>query len=204
MAERWTKERRLEHTRSLLLDSAEDVFARKGFEGAALEDIADAAGYTRGAIYSHFGSKVELFFAVLERQRMQFLDGFSDVIAAFNQLDQLDIDEFAARWGDLIRTGGADRAALGFEFTLFLVRNPDARDRVAAQREETVRSLAEYISSGADRLGARLTTPSRELAQVILAAYDGVTLSSLLDDTAVYRTFLEMVISHIVPAHETK
>jgi AcrR family transcriptional regulator len=203
MAERWTKERRLEHTRSLLLDSAEDVFARKGFEGAALEDIADAAGYTRGAIYSHFGSKVELFLAVIERQREQFLDGFSDVIAAFHQFDELDIDGLAERWRVLIEADGADRAALGYEFTLFLVRNPDARDRVAAQRAETVRSLAEYIASGAERLGARLSTPAEQLAQVILAAYDGVTLSSLLDGVAVYRTFLEMVISHIVPAQET-
>lgn len=204
MAERWTKERRLEHTRSLLLDSAEDVFARKGFEGAALEDIADAAGYTRGAIYSHFGSKVELFLAVIERQREQFLEGFSDVIATFQQLDDLDVAGLAVRWKDLIEAGGADRAALGYEFTLFLVRNPDARDRVAAQREQTVRSLADYIASHADLLGAQLDIPAEQLAQVILAAYDGVTLSSLLDGAAVYRTFLEMVISHIVPAQETK
>jgi len=40
MAERWTKQRRLEHTRNVLLDAAEEVFARKGFDGAALEDIA--------------------------------------------------------------------------------------------------------------------------------------------------------------------
>ncbi|MGB3283855.1 TetR family transcriptional regulator, partial [Mycolicibacter algericus] len=71
MAERWTMQRRLEHTRNLLLDAAEQVFARRGFDGAALEDIADAAGYTRGAIYSHFGSKAELFLAVIERQRQQ-------------------------------------------------------------------------------------------------------------------------------------
>ena len=55
--ERWTQERRRQHTRDLLLDAAEEVFAKKGFEGASLEEIADTAGYTRGAIYKHFGGK---------------------------------------------------------------------------------------------------------------------------------------------------
>ena len=80
MPERWTRERRVEHTRNLLLDAAEKAFAERGLGGAALEDIADAAGYTRGAIYAHFGSKEELFLAVIERQRQRFLDGFADVL----------------------------------------------------------------------------------------------------------------------------
>jgi len=198
MAERWTMQRRLEHTRNLLLDAAEQVFARRGFDGAALEDIADAAGYTRGAIYSHFGSKAELFLAVVERQRQQFLDGFADVIETFHRLDDLDTDELAERWHQLITTAGPDRALLGYEFTLFLLRNPDARERVAAQREETARALADYISKGAARLGGTLSMPALELARVVLAANDGVTLNSLLDDQAVFRPFLRMVVTQIV------
>jgi len=71
VAERWTKERRIEHTRQILLDAAEEVFARKGLTGAALEEIADAAGFTRGAIYSQFGAKEKLFLAVVDRQRQR-------------------------------------------------------------------------------------------------------------------------------------
>ncbi|OWL93337.1 TetR family transcriptional regulator [Mycolicibacterium peregrinum] len=184
MAERWTKQRRLEHTRNVLLDAAEEVFARKGFDGAALEDIAEVGGYTRGAIYSHFGSKAELFLAVIERQRQQFLDG--------------DADELGDRWRDLVAAEGPDRAVLGSEYTLFLLRNPEARERVATQREETVRALADYISKGAARLGGHLSIPALDLARVILAANDGVTLNSLVDDQAVYRPFLRMVLANIV------
>src|SRR5699024_4799544 len=110
VAERWTKERRVEHTRNLLLDAAEEIFARKGLTGAALEDIADAAGYTRGAIYSHFGAKEELFLAVVDRQRQRFLDGFTEIIQSFRRLGDLDVDELADRW----REAGSDphRAAL--------------------------------------------------------------------------------------------
>lgn len=200
MAERWTKQRRLEHTRNVLLDAAEEVFARKGFDGAALEDIAEVGGYTRGAIYSHFGSKAELFLAVVERQRQQFLDGFADVIANFHRLEDLDADELGDRWRDLVAVEGSDRAALGSEYTLFLLRNPEARARVAEQREETVRALADYISKGAARLGGQLNIPALDLARVVLAANDGVTLDSLLDEQAVYRPFLRMVLANIVVA----
>jgi AcrR family transcriptional regulator len=198
MAERWTMQRRLEHTRNLLLDAAEEVFARKGFDAAALEDIADAAGYTRGAIYSHFGSKAELFLAVVERQRQRFLDGFADLVDSFGKLEDLRADEFADRWGDLLAAQGSERASLGYEFTLFLLRNPEARERLSGQREETARALADYIAKGAARLGGELTMDAVDLARVILAANDGVTLNSVLDNRDVYRPFLRMVIANIV------
>lgn len=198
MPERWTRERRVEHTRNLLLDAAEEVFARKGLSGAALEDIADAAGYTRGAIYGHFGAKEELFLAVVDRQRQQFLDDFNEIIQSFGRLDDLDLDELADRW----REAGSDpqRAALNYELTLFLLRNPAARERLAAQRLETIRSLGEFIDKNVARLGATLTVPAETLARVILAVNDGITLDSHLAVGDVYRAYLQMVIAAIVPA----
>ncbi len=198
--ERWTRERRLEHTRNLLLDAAEEIFARKGLAGAALEDIADAAGYTRGAIYSHFGAKEELFLAVVDRQRERFLEIFSEVIASFGRLGDLDVDELANRW----REAGSDphRAALNYELTLFLLRSPQARDRLAAQRLETIRALAEFTSKNVARLGARLTMPAESLARVILAVNDGVTLASEIDHVDLYRPYLQLVISSVVPADD--
>ena len=71
---------RREHTRNLLLDAAEEVFAAKGFEGASLDEIAETAGYTRGAIYKHFAQKEELFLEVNRRHNEQFLTGFLDLI----------------------------------------------------------------------------------------------------------------------------
>ncbi|OCB27045.1 TetR family transcriptional regulator [Mycobacterium malmoense] len=200
MAERWTRERRLEHTRGLLLDAAEEIFARKGLSGAALEDIADAAGYTRGAIYSHFGAKEELFLAVTDRQRQRFLDGFTEIIQSFHRLVDIDIDidELADRWSQA--SNDPNRAALNYELTLFLLRSPEARDRLAAQRMETIRSLAEFIAKNVARLGASLTMPADELARVILAVNDGVTLGSQLDGVNLYRPYLQLVVSAVVPA----
>src|SRR5271163_1398225 len=57
---------RTDATRRKLLAAAENIFARTGYEAARLEDIAAAAGYTRGAFYANFDSKEDIFFAMLE------------------------------------------------------------------------------------------------------------------------------------------
>src|SRR5271166_5705353 len=56
---------RTQATRSKLLEAAERIFARDGFEAARLEDIASEAGYTRGAFYANFDSKEDIFFTLL-------------------------------------------------------------------------------------------------------------------------------------------
>jgi AcrR family transcriptional regulator len=193
--QRWTRERRLEQTRNMLLDAAEELFARKGLLGAALDEIADAAGYTRGAIYSHFGAKEELFLAVIERQRQRFLDGFTETIESFHRISDIDLDELASRWREM--SSGTARAALGYEFTLFLLRNPEARERLADQRLETVRSLGDFISKNVARLGATLAIPAETLARVILAVNDGITLGSHLDDEDLYQPYLQLIVSSI-------
>ena len=189
----------MEHTRTLLLDAAEEVVARQGFGAAALEVIADAAGYTRGAIYSHFGTKEELFLAVMERQLQRFLDGFADIVEPLTSLDDLDIDQLAERWRDPT-IGNPERAALGYEFTLFLVRNPDARARVAAQRRQTAESLADYITDHIEKIGGRMRVPAVTLARVLLATNEGVTLGSLVDSDDLFRPFLEMILANVEPA----
>ncbi len=197
VAERWTKERRAEHIREVLLDAAEEVFARKGLSGAALEEIAEAAGFTRGAIYSQFGAKETLFLAVVDRQRDRFLDGFAEVMKSFHRLDDVNLDELADRWDQL--SSGTDRAALGCELTLFLLRNPEARERVATQRAETVRALGEFISKNVARIGGTLTIEAETLARVILAANNGITLDSHIDGQNLYRPYMQLVISSITP-----
>lgn len=200
MTERWTRERRLEHTRTLLLDAAEELFARKGFSGAPLEEIAETAGYTRGAIYAHFGGKEELFLAVIERHRQRFLDGFADVISSFHRLDELDLDELANRWRDLMNQTGVDHAALGHELTLFLLRSPEARERLAAQRLEVVNWLRDYLVEGVSRIGGALRIPAATMARVLLATNEGITLASHIDGEDLYRAWLEMIVSSIEPA----
>lgn len=197
MAERWTRERRLERTRSLLLDAAEDVFAEKGFTVATLDDIAFVAGYTKGAIYKHFGTKEELFLAVSDRYWRRYFDNFAEVMSAARQVGERELDEIAERWRQLSHDRGARHAALGHEFTLYLLRNPEARDRVAAKRSEVVEALGEFIVQGVVKLGGSLRIPPLTFAQVLIATSDSVVLGSQLDDIDLFRPIVEMYISAI-------
>jgi AcrR family transcriptional regulator len=197
MAERWTRERRLEHTRSLLLDAAEDVFAEKGFTTATLDDIAHTAGYTKGAIYKHFATKEELFLEVSDRYWRRYFDNFAEAMSTADQVGARELDEIAQRWRQLSIDRGAEHAALGHEFTLYLLRNPEARERVAAKRSEVVDKLATFIVAGVDRLGGTLLIPATTLAQVLVATSDSVVLGSQLDDVDLFRPIVEMYVSAI-------
>ncbi|WP_066900755.1 TetR/AcrR family transcriptional regulator [Mycolicibacterium houstonense] len=197
MAERWTRERRLEHTRSVLLDAAEEVFAEKGFAPATLDDIARAAGYTKGAIYKHFATKEDLFLAVSDRYWRRYFDNFAEVMASAKQVGVRERDEIAKRWRELSQDRGAEHAALGHEFTLYLRRNPESRDRVAAKRSEVVDALAKFIVEGIERLGGTLLIPPKTFAQVLIATSDSVVLGSELDDVDLYRPIVDMYVSAI-------
>jgi AcrR family transcriptional regulator len=195
MAERWTRERRVEHTRSLLLDAAEAVFAEKGFTPATVDDIAEAAGYTKGAVYKHFATKEDLFLAVSDRYWRRYFDNFAEVLAGASELGARELDDIAQRWRQLSSDRGAAHAALGLEFTLYLRRNPEARERVAAKRLEVVEALAEFVAAGVDRLGGTLTVPPLTFAQILIATSDSVMLGSQLDDVDLYRPILDMYVS---------
>jgi AcrR family transcriptional regulator len=197
MAERWTRERRLEHTRSLLLDAAEEVFAEKGFTPATLDDIAHAAGYTKGAIYKHFATKEDLFLAVSDRYWRRYFDNFAEVLSAATEVGAPELDAITQRWRQLSIDRGAEHAALGHEFTLYLLRNSDARERVAGKRREVVEALASFVVEGMDRLGGTLLIPPLTFAHVLVATSDSVVLGSELDGVDLYRPIVEMYMSVI-------
>jgi AcrR family transcriptional regulator len=197
MVEPWTRERRLERTRSLLLDAAEQVFAERGFISATLDDIAKAAGYSKGAIYKYFATKEELFLAASDRYWRRYFDNFAEVMSSSDHIGASELEDIGERWRQLSRDRGAEHAALGIEFNLYLLRNPEARKRVAAKRSEVVDQLARYIVSGIDNLGATLLIPAATFAHIIIATTDAVELGSHLDDVDMYQAMLEMYVSAV-------
>ena len=154
-------------------------------------------GYTKGAIYKHFATKEDLFLAVSDRYWRRYFDNFAEVMSSARQIGARELDEIAQRWRQLSRDRGAEHAALGHEFTLYLLRNPDARERVAAKRSEVVEALGKFIVKGIDGLGGTLKIPPLTFAQVLIATSDAVVLGSQLDDVDLFRPMVEMYVSAI-------
>lgn len=193
-----TQERRRQRTRDLLLDAAKDVFATKGFEGASLEEIAEAAGYSRGAIYKHFGSKEEMFLAVNKRFNEVFLAEFVDTIDPSTPVEEYDLASLAKRWHEMQYSDPHD-FALGIEFNLFVLRHPETLEQVAKQRLELAQMIADFMDEQAERLGEIFHMDSLTMARLVLACSDGLQLATFLDkgQEDLYEPFLALLVSTI-------
>lgn len=151
------RRQRQQHTRERLLAAAERVFARHGFSGASVPQIAEAAGVSTGAIYSNFSGKEDLFLAMIGRVAE---DGARQRAAAVAESDGDRSRLLAGMAGDWVGTvdSSPDVVVLMVEFWLYALRRPDLRGMVAdflsgvrANFETTIESLDE--APGADRQG---------------------------------------------------
>jgi len=195
--EKLTPERRRQLTRDTLLDAAALVFARRGFHGASLEEIAETAGFTRGAIYKHFTDKEDLLFAVWDRFNDRTLREFSQLLdeEGTQGFDDVHLGSIAAKWQDLF-THDPDFLVLGLEFNLYLVRNPEVRARVVARRRESVRRVARFMEDRAVAAGVELPFSIEDLAHMFLITSDAFSAAALTDpDVArLYEPFLDLLV----------
>jgi len=197
--EKWTPERRRQLTRDTLLDAAAVVFARRGFHGASLDDIAETAGFTRGAIYKNFADKEDLFLAVGERFNDRVLNEFGELLGTGHALETVNVAAVAAKWREL-QTSDPDFFVLGLEFNLYLVRNPALRERVTARRHEGAQRVARFMEQQAAAAGAKIPMPVEDLANIFLITSDGFTMATLTDPelARLYEPFLEVLIRGLV------
>jgi AcrR family transcriptional regulator len=132
--QRLTKAEAKARTRELLLDAAAHTFAQKGFAGASVDEIAEAAGYTVGALYSNFGSKERLF---VELMRSRARDRISEAIQIMN--DEAGDGRRLRALGQLlvnVADKDLDFAPLEAEFWLYAVRHREAMQELAPPRPQ--------------------------------------------------------------------
>jgi AcrR family transcriptional regulator len=191
--ERLTPERRRQLTRDALLDAAAQVFARRGFHGASLDEIAETAGFTRGAIYKHFSDKEDLLFAVSERFNERALQGFSELLGTTGPADNL--PAVAARWMEM-HVKDPEFFMLGAEFNLYLLRNPTARARAVERRRDQTRRIAAFMEETDEAVGVTMPMPAQDLATMFVTTADGFTMASLIDPeiAKLYGAFLEIFV----------
>lgn len=188
----------MERTRRALIDSARHVFATRGFEGASLDEIAEAAGYTRGAIYKHFANKEDLFFAVVDAFNLDVLDSFAEQLDV-DASSAFDARQTAKTWIRAL-TGHQEMWALGLEFSLYEFRNPSAQQRSAEWRRKNRETVAAFMEHHTAAVGATLKVPADTLAAILLTASDGFLHAARVDPDAedLFATFLELFLPAIV------
>jgi AcrR family transcriptional regulator len=201
--EKWTPERRRARTRAALVDAARFVFARKGFEGASLDEIAETAGYTRGAIYKHFRGKEDLLFAVYDQVNEQALERYSRLLT--DPARALDPALIVEVWEELI-AGDSDLRALELEFELYSLRHPEVRERSLQHRRHNRQLVVEFMRAGSKAGGFEFAIPIDQLSAILLITTDAFTRQVDNDPEAgaLYRKFLERFLPSVVRDAQTR
>jgi AcrR family transcriptional regulator len=182
MPTRLRRVEQVERNRELVLAAAQRVFIARGYAGATLEAIADEAGFSKGVVYSQFGSKPDLFFALLEQRMEQraahhrrALTGLAG-LGAFQALIHASAEDTESEPGwQFVLT----------EFRAQAVRNPELNRRYADVHSRAV----DYLASVLTRLYADADLmppiPARSLAEFVFATATGVALERSANPSAV-------------------
>jgi len=186
---------RRQQTRDDLIGAADHAFVDGGFHATSLDQIAAAAGYTKGAVYSNFASKEDLFFAVYERRaavaEAQMVELFEADAAA--GLDRISADTS----GRVNRDDGW--LAVFFEFWAHVIRHPELRGRFAAIHRRLQEPVAAALERVAAERGVELPDAALPLAVASGAMQIGLALERLTQPDVV-DTALGVRMGHLLLA----
>ncbi|GGU92950.1 putative TetR-family regulatory protein [Actinomadura cremea] len=182
--------------RRRLLDEAARVFAERGYDDARIDDIAHAAGFTKGAVYSNFGGKQGLFAAILdagaEAELKDVMAGIADGAERGPVLDRV------ARTVARRIVDDTGRAQLGLEFAARAGRDERTREVLAplrrAQRDAASRSIGEV----AERTGARPSVDPDLAALILHCLTNGLTNERVADPEAISPELVERALTTVL------
>ena len=172
-------------TRARLLDAAAVLFARKGFGGASVEEIAEAAGYTIGAVYAQFGSKAQLMVELISSRVSERVAEVAQIVERrggedgrfpMQALDELLTSVAEKNWDD---------APLQAEFWLYAVRNPEVLHAFGARLQEPKHALAEVLDGVVARHAPGAEEHVDALATVTFALFEGLVRQRRIDPASV-------------------
>lgn len=194
---RLTREESRERTRQRLLDAAATVIAGQGLAASSVEDIAAQAGYSRGAFYSNFDSKNQLFLEVLrgEHRTMQAdLQGLLESELAPAELQRRLVVFYGQRY--------RDQACfkLWAEARLHALHDADFRRGLNVLQLELRDALASFIARFGERMGLSLPAPAPDLAVAMMALIDGLLSFNLSTPGAMSDEAAERVLGVIFAA----
>jgi AcrR family transcriptional regulator len=182
-----------EAVRSRVLQAAGEVFAQRGFAAASMDQVAAAAGFTKGAVYSNFASKDELFLALMAEEVQRRVDGVSAALQTATDLPAA----LAAVNAELSRREAAWQL-LFLEFWQRAVRDPEVRRRFVASRRDLRTRITATVARFLAEHPVRTGWDAESLTVVIIALANGLAVEALPDPEAVPDDLLARVLADLV------
>jgi AcrR family transcriptional regulator len=197
-SERLTREQRRANTRERLLAAARRVFARGGFHGASVEEIASEAGFSTGALYSNFDGKEDLFLTLMEREIAEHAREIAEAVRARGSVAER-AQGGARQWITMVDRE-PELLLLFMEFWAYGVRDRQVRPKVAARFAQVRAVLTELIADSVAEFDLELDIPAEQLAMAIDALADGIARQRLADPDAVPDELMGRVLSLLFSA----
>ena len=171
------------------------MFARRGFQAATIEEIAEEAGYSHGAVYSNFAGKEDLFLAVFERymsQRVAEVSRAAEIEGSFAERARAGADQWMQRFA-----GDRDTFLLHLEFMIHAARNPHLSEQLGQRMAALRLEIERQLSSREARSDNALPLPAADLALVLRALGIGLAVEALNQpgevNTHLYGDFVALV-----------
>jgi AcrR family transcriptional regulator len=199
-----TRAQKREANRERILRAARDVFGARGYHPATIEEIADEAGLSNGAIYYNFGSKEELFLALLDARLDERLEHTRQTLAAgASATGQRAIDKEAR---DITRSFKESREwqLLLLEFVAYAARNPTFAERFKDHKRRLRAAVAQILELHLSPRGIAPPMPIDQLAMALTALANGLAVEELSDPGSVpdelLSDLLTLLVSQRAPA----
>jgi AcrR family transcriptional regulator len=184
-------------TRARLLQAAGEVFAERGYDRASLDDVAAAAGLTKGAVYSSFKGKDELFYALMRERIDERLTLAAGAVERQATVGDVTRDAGSALAGLL--SSQSDWHLLFIEFWAHAIRDPALREDLAHERRSARTLIARFLQERAEEAQVDLPVPAEQLAIAILALSNGIAIEHLADpetvDPTIFSTILTLLLN---------
>jgi AcrR family transcriptional regulator len=184
-----TRAERQARTRDDLLAAAERLFTSQGFHATSLDAVADAAGYTKGAVYSNWSGKEDLFFAVYEQRVERFLPQLHETLAAAPDAREALLTVVATHRTTRDREPDGWLAVF-LEFWTHVLRHPEHRARFAEVHLRYVDALATGVERWVAESGATLPFDVRRLTLTLAVTSTGLGLERLTQPELVDAPFV--------------
>jgi len=186
-----TRRQKQAETRSSLLSSAAKLFCRHGLDGASVEEVAQDAGYTKGAFYSNFKSKEDLFLVMLDERFGEQLDRIEQQLSGAEEPGE----EARHAAEDFISSfrGEEEWKRLYFEFVAYAMRNEEFREELATRHRAMRSRLAKIYERWTADFPARPPIAIADIAAMTDFMADGFLLDRMVDpelDDELYATML--------------
>jgi AcrR family transcriptional regulator len=184
MPKRLTRKEQQERTRSRLMSSAAKVFACKGMQQASVDEVAEEAGYTKGAFYANFKSKEELFLAMLDERFAERIEASEQAFAGDDESPPQQARHAAEDFTRAIRSD-SEKERLFLEFASYALQNEDFRQELLT-RFATLRSrLAAIFDHRMETYGIDAPVPVDSIVRMVILMADGWALWRMLEPEAV-------------------